>query len=1431
MGLAPADYVPLDRRFERAAIRDTTDYWAEVLADGQKPRDWPWLREQSRVIALLAQAGSGKTVEFQHQVDKARTHGREAFFFRVERLCSGTLDDAHETSECKTRFDRWLAGSGQAEIFLDSVDEAKLPQSRAARPLRDAIGTLRRVIEKHLDRTSIFVSCRSSEWFDHSEQRALEELAGAISAKSAAAEPIAVFNATFAALDRGRVRLLAEARDSGDAIDVLVESEAMADVVTPLDAILYIDTYREFRGTDELLARFSSRGGLLDSSVRRRLSEEGGETRRSLLEFSTALRAAQFLAFASVTAQTMDIAIGGARKDCIDPSELLARGHAGLAPDSIRQLLACSLFAPAGQGRVRFYRQEARAMLAAQWLRDRIDEGASPLRATDLFIKTVFGKERVPTAYGSMLAWLSSYEPVTRRRMIQAAPEWIIEDGDPRSLALEDRISALSQHFKLGPNRFVGEFHFDVNELRRFATAELEQAAVAELAKLPPEDLLDQAIQICQAGRYSSAAPHLAATLLDLERSASDRMFAARALTDCGTGEDLRRVALHYVATGGPDLSNSTEPFATSRNDNVLLDLVTAAYPKNITVAESLALLSQLGGKDHSFVAKSFAQWTASIPDKDVEAWWVGLDQLCFEPPADQYKPFGYDMPKMYRRSTILLRAMSEIAARYVGADRRFDLDRDLLIYDRIRHIRDLGADYGVSRRGSPLPGALARNAAFRIGLYERLAVVEKRRNTVFLYHEHLASADYRHAALAEDLTWLLMRYRDSEGEARADYAEAYFSLARMYGEASSKRLSLAWVALWQRRPDWTVAKDALVTPILAPWRRYRAQRRYRRHDPDFGLGALRRRVASNYGLMIAIARNWQGLKNGTATRLLVDLVLERSVQAPTEAALRTRYGRYFGGRLIEGVKAFARFHQPVDCGRWINGDDIVGQLGLDYIWNEDRSMTGVDPAAALRSALYHSTEWPDWATDLTQRYPATWIEVAVPLLADELSRAPLRDVDLPGRFLSTISHLEDDIRAILSAPLFRAVELQPVIDAVDIERLGRILRADPGTELLVPDLARSRAREAWHEGAVKRAMAWLPLWLTKDEAGLKVLLGWMDADSGLVMDGLSLYARYYGNRSDGTGLDLPDLDSRYRFAAFAFEAIDPRCDAPIREGVHSVSGREDLQHLRSNVSDLLSANYDAAEREALERLITTYVEPASALWADRWRNRYERGAAKPGPWPQSQIVEVGHGLTAAPASGQNLLERVAELVADLEVELAKSEFDRRGLFSTSILEADFRAWLGHALDGRRRPWFSIVQEAETANEARTDLRLEQRGTGNALVIIEIKLVHRWSYDDLLDKFRSQLVDRYLLNERTRHGLYLLVDLGGKPTGTMPDGSTPDIASLAAMLNADADQMRASGGPVAVTRVFTITASKRQAGRQKKAAANPLAKAPRKKVK
>lgn len=1407
MTLSPREFIALDRRFERASGTDSDEYWADILAERERPRDWAWLRERSRVVALLAQAGSGKTAEFLSQVDGVRAAGGDAFFFRVERLCSGSVEEALESDECRRRFDSWLGRSGAAEIFLDAVDEAKLPQARTARPLRDALQRLTTILRPHYHRISIFISCRSSEWFEDIEQKALQSLADEMGAATGSDTQVSVFNATFRSLNLRQISLLAESRGGKEAVEALSQSEAIKDIVTPLDAILLLEAYSEFRGTPELDRRLSLRGLVLEASIRRRLMERGGDVRRSQLDFGSGMKAARFLAFASIVAQTMDIAIGSPRKDTVDPVELLTAGHAALSPDAIRQFLACSLFVPSGQARVRFYRREARDMLAAQWLYERIEEGASAFAVTERFIKTVFGKPRVPSTYGGMLAWLASYDPVTRRRMTQAAPEWIIENGDPRSLALEDRVNALDQHFALGPHRMRGYFSFDVEELKRFARPELEKHIVAYLASPPPGDLFDQLMQLLTAGGYRSAAPHLVTLLKDFNRSAGDRMFAVRALIACGSSEDLGEVARHFASTGGPEIDDK-EGFSKGRNDHFLLDLLKTTYPAAIGLGDALALCAQLNGKDYSHEAKDLAQWlVAAAPAEDLEGWFVGLDRLCFDTSASgSFRPFSYDMPPLHVRAKMLLRPLVEVAARYLTAGPITDSDRDLLIYDRVRHARDLGGGFAMSRQGCPIPGALTRNVLLRRALFEKLASVEKRNSTHTVFYQHIDWGVYRGGADREDLAWLLERYRETEGPDRLDYGQtATFIAAQIIRKRrAGPRLNIARYAMRQRPFDWKLAKRNIVDPLTWPLTSRLAQRKWRYRDPDAGLKRKASRAWDEIRFRFNVRRNMRAIRRGEAKNLLCAVIFEDSYEVPEPAELRKRLKRGIHAPVTTGARAYALSYRPVDRGRYINAEDNLALAGYRFHWDADPSMCGVDATAALRTALYFTTDWPAWAGALIRANPQAWADAAVPLLLKELASPRPAIANVCNRHLSTVAYLDEDLRGALAGSLFTAIQPLRVIDGSNVELVARILQSDPEAAKQLPGLAARHAREAWFEGSRERALQWMPYWAEGDIRGIDTLLSWVSEDPRAVPQALGIYVRVFGNREKGPPAPL---EVRARFANLAFAHIRPCDDEPFREGPHSVTARDELEHLRGSVSELLSADFNAPERAALEQVITSHVTPVSPQWADNWRNRYEHSAAAPLAWSREAILDAGRDLAGAPSNGDQLLDKVGEMIRELEQELASSQFDQRGLFPPAIKETDFRAWLGDALDRRRRQWFSIVQEAETSRAKRTDLRIELRSANAAVVVIEIKLLHRWHHKQLIDKFKTQLVGQYLLEQRVRHGIYLIVDLGEKPQGRMPDGRILSSVEIANHLNEGARDAGALGGPIARAQVFKIACS------------------------
>jgi hypothetical protein len=196
-----------------------------------------------------------------------------------------------------------------------------------------------------------------------------------------------------------------------------------------------------------------------------------------------------------------------------------------------------------------------------------------------------------------------------------------------------------------------------------------------------------------------------------------------------------------------------------------------------------------------------------------------------------------------------------------------------------------------------------------------------------------------------------------------------------------------------------------------------------------------------------------------------------------------------------------------------------------------------------------------------------------------------------------------------------------------------------------------------------------------------------------------------------------------------------------------------------------------------LEDFIKRYIEPYDARWASAWLAGHARDAADQGPWTIEEIASDGLLTARRPRSAQALLDAVLQGLRDIELDLATSEFDRRALFREAS-ETDVRAFIGHELDRRHRDHYAITQETVTAGEKRSDLRCELREGDGSVTVVEIKLLHGWTWAELIDKLVTQLLQQYLISERVAHGIYLLVDIGRPPKGETPPEGIVDVEGL-----------------------------------------------------
>ena len=123
-------HVELNRTFWR--LEDTEEHDPERLkayaAFGLESEDWTKLLARSRVV-ILAEAGTGKTHELRETARRLRAEGKASFFCRFDDLAKVQFAEALEERNIN-EFDAWLSGDEEGWVFIDSVDEARLKDSR-----------------------------------------------------------------------------------------------------------------------------------------------------------------------------------------------------------------------------------------------------------------------------------------------------------------------------------------------------------------------------------------------------------------------------------------------------------------------------------------------------------------------------------------------------------------------------------------------------------------------------------------------------------------------------------------------------------------------------------------------------------------------------------------------------------------------------------------------------------------------------------------------------------------------------------------------------------------------------------------------------------------------------------------------------------------------------------------------------------------------------------------------------------------------------------------------------------------------------------------------------------------------------------------------------------------------------------------------------
>lgn len=539
MNDSPIDLCRQFAPFKDSASALESRTWLEALAATGRTQGWEELLK-TPFIAVLGEAGTGKTTEFKSTAERLRRNGQAAFFAPIVKLSKGGVESAVPLAE-HDRLREWVDGDKEAVFFLDSVDEAELVQES----LETALQNLAMALGENKGRVRVVVSCRVSDWHDDTGRRKLADFVRALGYDPEQDLKIV----QMMPLAEQQVRRLAEARGAEDVdglIDAIRAAAAEPFVERPLDVELLVPLWNRD-------GKLGSLTDLVERSVEFRLSERRPSTcPPSTLAPARANLGLERLAGIAVLSGRDSFLLSGQApagalgQDALDPQNILS----DWSPAELRELLTRGVFDESTYGRVRIHHRSVQEYLAARWLLGMSESGLSRRDLDRLIVRKEGEREVVPAHLMPVAAWLAAWHAPTRDRLIGLSPDALLQHGDPGSLAIDVQERALGAYLQLysGRERLLGRF--DRVPLRRLAPALGDAVAEHLRGGGLPSEAQKLLLTLATEGRLAQCVERAAELALNEAAKSSVRCEAFRAVAV--TGDEARRRSLASAALSLP---------------------------------------------------------------------------------------------------------------------------------------------------------------------------------------------------------------------------------------------------------------------------------------------------------------------------------------------------------------------------------------------------------------------------------------------------------------------------------------------------------------------------------------------------------------------------------------------------------------------------------------------------------------------------------------------------------------------------------------------------------------------------------------------------------------------------------------------------------------------------------------------------------------
>ncbi|WP_395753902.1 hypothetical protein [Prosthecobacter sp.] len=1446
--LQPSDYCELNRRFVQFKHEASTDDFALQSYDSHSAYfewgslGWGELMGKPGVIVILGEPGSGRSYEFKARCQVLCDQGAAAFYLELHRLVDASPAEVLGDQD-SPRLEGWQQSSDTAVFFLDAVDEAKVER---VSDFGLALENFARALGAHRSRATVFISSRISEWSPEMDLRLVAETLSTApeekKEKQGASEddsdeefdPDAETNVSastneekkakseipvyvIAPLKRDQVAKLAQALGVADAdsfLAALDQRHAWEFARRPSDVRFLVQYWKKH-------GQIGSLTQMLDESLLLLLAETEEKQHRSVkfpLTQEQARHGAEALAAATLFCRTLDFEISDTatlgRRPGLRPLDCLPPQWTDMQS---KALLDRPLFDSAIYGRVRFHHRRLAEYLAACWLRNRMQRQCPPPVLHDLlFVVLPSGRRVIRPSRAPVAVWLAcigegGWVNDLRTWLLDSSPQSFLRFGDPSLLPVGFRdqiIDAIVLRFR---DRTHVRIETDASAMSRLADPEL--AATLSRHVLDPQvgpgikaELLDFAVH----GRVSGCVD---AALAVLRMSSGERSLERSAIdliTSCGSPTALAELAA-LVAQ---------DQCMAARHVGLL---ASALFPAQLDVTGLRALLTLRQSSSRIWrLEQLFSHTPKGWSPFAVLEMLVGM--VLTSPDMIPHEGFVAERWITGLISS-LIKAIFE--GREISAVHLDTVAKACWLL-RKEHPNGDGTLHSIpkfeesTRRFQGL-----RRAMFWLAVRldpEKKSVRSVRHDGWIYFHD-----DLHFTFCAEDLEWLIQdasnhpdidlraiaawlvfnqwQWKRVPSKAIRRLKRAVRDLPDIYRELKKRvrlvvQARLLWWWYWPQQKrlfsKWTWKKHwKAVKSFVSRWR------------DTWNLHTKIRHIRS--GRFI----HW-------VERLTRETSSDSRWAARDWSKLIAKRGPRITRATQQGCVAVWHSYEPSA----INSSDgtpygvIVGLCALQFLYqNNRRVFAQFTPAEARRAARYAVNEmngYSEWLEELARQHPDAVRDVLVECIRHEWN-APLqngfwpRHLDSTGREKSTLAPLVSPVVAELVAGsppanvavLSAAISLLIRHEGIEREELAR---------LSAQKLVSLRPEDPGY-------LAWLVVCLQTNAAVALEHLeerGRNEADAARDSPGNNYMVVLCSvMRGDMAVEWLPRIAApdhlcaphAARFIRLVYRFVDPSYDITHADGEpYSPGQRDDAQSYRSAILTRLSELPDPEAEGALRSLLTLPECAADHDWIrhliDERMERMADGAA----FHARDIPNFERHNEAVPRSSAELFRTVQRRLAAIKHDVEHADQSLRMSVRAGDREVQLRRFIALELSRRSQQCYTAPQESVIQNEERLDIRVENPDFPGP-VVIEVKLgdLRSRTVASLLTDLEGQLVQRYLRDENSRHGIYLVGYTGERTNWEHPEtGERLSFDEVISLLDSRADEIQNNNSAVEGLKVVGI---------------------------